>query len=102
MILNEKHEMIPVDLMEWAMWLGTNHNSPLRVVGQTNINGYLISTVFLGLDHNFVGGKPIWFETMVFGEGEWEDWQKRYETWEEAEKGHASVLKKIESGGIPG
>ena len=46
-----------------------------------------VSTVFLGMDHSFGGGSPVLFETMIFG-GEHDQYQERYCTWDEAEKGH--------------
>jgi hypothetical protein len=56
-ILNEKHEaVLTPDLMEWAMWIET---SPLRTVKQSRgIGPYRVSTVFLGLDHNFAHCGP--------------------------------------------
>jgi len=49
-----------------------------------------VSTVFLGLDHNyFDDGPPLIFETMVFGGPPAVDqWQRRYATEEEAREGH--------------
>ena len=54
-----------------------------------------ISTVFLGLDHRFVGqGPPILFESLVF-DGPYADLMARYCTLREAEKGHAKIEKTI-------
>ncbi len=56
------------DLYEWAQWMETAD----RVVFQTVVGEYEVSTVFLGLDHNyarFLGsedGEPLLFETMIF------------------------------------
>ncbi len=49
-----------------------------RIIDQTWVtNKILVSTVFLGLDHNFLGeGEPILFETMIFG-GVHSDYQSR-------------------------
>lgn len=33
---------------------------------------YVVSTVFLGLDHAFTGGPPLLYETMVFAKNEWD------------------------------
>ena len=42
-------------------------NFPLKKTRLTN--GSVVSTVFLGLDHNFTEvGDPVLWETMVFGE----------------------------------
>ncbi len=54
---------VPVGLMEWAEWFGRNDRS----VAKDEFEGVVVSTVFLGLDHNFFGdGPPLLFETMVF------------------------------------
>ena len=92
------------DLLEWAKWFETAE----RIVKQDNLkNGLFVSTVFLALDHNFLGkGKPILFETMVFAPRKKikilgkrkiirEDLdQNRYRTWKEAEKGHKEMVKR--------
>ena len=53
-----------------------------------------VSTVFLGLDHSFGGGTPILFETMIFG-GEYDDYQERYHTLEEAQVGHEKAISLV-------
>ena len=80
------------NLIEWAMWFETAD----CCVAQTTLpKGVRVSTVFLGLDHSFGGGKPILFETMIFG-GKYNDYQERYSTWEEAEVGHKKAVAKAE------
>lgn len=71
-----------------------NENSN-RVVRQSYKNGYLISTVFLGIDHNHIkGGQPILFETMIFKNGSWMDlYCCRYSTEQEAIEGHKEAEK---------
>jgi len=71
--LNDKYilgpDKIPVaepDLYKWAQWFQCNDDA--RVVARDQIGESRVSTVFLGLDHNFMGdGPPILWETMVFG-----------------------------------
>lgn len=69
----DAHQPVKIaDPLEWARWL-EDHNAE-RIVKQEVIGGYLISTIFLGIDHNlasiFFGAStaapPILFETMVF------------------------------------
>ena len=66
-----------------------------RRVARTEIpNGGLVSTVFLGLDHNWGEGEPLVFETMFFPNelsGFVEDCQ-RYSTWDEALEGHKNMV----------
>lgn len=66
-ILNDKGEPIEEnDLMKWARWFETGD----RKVAMSEINGMTVSTVFLGLNHNFGEGEPILWETMLFKDGD--------------------------------
>ncbi len=79
-----------------------------EVVRRTGIGEQsFVSTVFLGLNHGW-GDEELWFETMVFANGpdatkfiEWNDFQDRYRTYDEAEKGHEYVVRRIREGGKP-
>lgn len=57
------------------------------------IDGVRVSTVFLSLNHASMHDPdtPILFETMIFG-GEHDQYQDRYSTWEEAERGHKKAI----------
>ena len=71
-----------------------------RHLGLTEIHGIKISTVFLCIDHNFSQeGGPILFETMIFNcpSSELNHYQKRYRTWEEAERGHEKAVDLVKS-----
>ena len=88
------HTPVPCDdLHEWAKAYEAND----RRVAWTALEKFDVSTVFLGIDHNFGGdGPPILFETMVFRAGESSDIDMdRYSTWEEAEAGHAKMVEKV-------
>ena len=63
-----------------------------RRVGLTEIGDIRVSTVFLGIDHNFCGGAPLLFETMIFG-GPHDQEMQRYSTWDEAENGHEQMVE---------
>lgn len=90
-ILNGK-EAVKVDMMIWAKWL---EETPIeeRTVAKDEISDVHISTVFIGLDHNF-NGPPHIFETMVFEPENGGDETYRYSTWKEAEKGHKELVDK--------
>ncbi len=102
-ILNQHHEPVVVkDLMLWAAAFEDNDK---RIVRQNTVTelgelvspfkSVFVSTVFLGLDHNFMGeGPPIVFETMVFG-GPFNHTMWRYATWDEAVKGHEQLVKMV-------
>jgi len=62
-----------------------------------------LSTVFLEIAHDWFRGKPNWYETMFFcyrkGKPNVECWmQERYQTEEQAIKGHRRWLKLFEDG----
>ena len=87
---------VKVDMKTWAKWLDTAD----RKVASDVIGGLHVSTVFLGIDHNWDMGLPDLFETMVFHPGGAEcDIEglgiKRYTTWQEAEWGHADTLRAV-------
>lgn len=80
----------PLDtIFEWAKLFET---PSYKIVKQEEVGKYKVSTVWLGLNHNFHGGEPLIFETMVFGDDE-ED-MERYSTEEEALAGHKRFVEK--------
>lgn len=69
------------DVGAWGKWLEGNRDAKrvaVDIIGETKI-----STVFLGLDHQWGEGPPLLYETMIFG-GPHDDWQERCSTREEA------------------
>lgn len=68
-------------------------------VAQDRVRGWLISTVWLGLDHAFsfdplVASIPIIFETMVFPpESSYDEYCERYATEKGALAGHQLALR---------
>lgn len=112
-ILTPDHRVVPEpDLLTWAHWLENTD----RGVGQDMIGPYWVSTVFLGLDHDFMwrgtygheidNPNPLIFETMVFDNSREEtspyfsrsfhptfNFQRRYRSWDEAVAGHAYAVK---------
>lgn len=80
------------NLLKWANWFETSD----RIVAQTNVGASVVSTVFLGLDHRYVGkGPPLLFETMVFTDGDGGNLERRCSTWLEAEVQHAQAVKAL-------
>lgn len=77
------------DLYEWAKFFEDIEN---RCVAQDTIGEARISTVFLGINHNYsTEGRPVLFETMRFIGNEIVS-MRRYATYEEAEDGHQGFL----------
>jgi hypothetical protein len=85
------HAPMAVDMMTWAKMF---ENPAHRRVAETAIGDKCsVSTIFLGLDHNWRGvGDPVLFETMIFG-GPLDAHSWRYTTWNEAERGHAEAVE---------
>ena len=87
----EGHAVVPeLDLMTWARWFENSRDE--RRVDETEFGDIRVSTVFLGLDHNFHDGIPLVFETMIFGMGD-DGYCERCSTWEEAEKQHGKAVE---------
>lgn len=73
-----KCELGEIDLSDKTLWYD-------------DFTGVQVSTVFLVWDHSFGNDKqPVLFETMVFG-GKYDEYQIRYNTYEEAEIGHKEI-----------
>ena len=100
-----------IGLMTWARHVEDRQYS---VVAQHWVRGWMVSTVWLGLDHGFgMTPVPLIFETMIFapkdatvGREDWEtggdasgtapvdldQYQERYPTEEAAQAGHDRAL----------
>ena len=55
-----------------------------------------VSTVFLGLNHQFGDGPPLIFETMIFSPGPLDQECWRYSTESEALVGHAAAVAQLQ------
>lgn len=67
------------------------------IMGDEPVN---VSTVWLGIEHSWGRGRPVIFETMVFG-GPYDQEQMRYCTEAEAEQGHRRVVNDLAAGHAP-
>ena len=80
------------DPIKWAQWFeGDKRRVELTKVGEVEV-----STVFLGVDHQWAQGPPLLFETMVFG-GDLDEEQVRYGTMDEAKAGHAAMVGRVKA-----
>lgn len=86
-----------VDLMTWAIWFeNKDGKSEGRITAQTKVGRATVSTVFLGIDHNFTDSKiPILWETMIFGSKHpaLSEYQQRYSSLKDAQKGHEDAVR---------
>jgi len=91
-VLNEDHEPIPATMSESATFF---ESIDKRRVANHESGKKRVSTIFLGIDHNFMWkGPPLFFETMTWPDEE----QERYSTYAEALAGHERHCKRM---GIP-
>ena len=104
-ILVGKTPVLEPDLTKWGSWMQVFN----RHVAKTIIGQLYISTVFLGLDHNFYSeGPPVLWETMIFNKSKPTkvgnkfifddiDIQERYTTYAKAKAGHNRIVKLLKA-----
>ena len=85
----------PIDLWEWAKLL---EDHSYQVIKQETLpDGKYVSTVWLGLNHQYGSGPPLIFETMVFPtKGRLDEERcQRYSTLDDALAGHAEIVHEL-------
>lgn len=83
----------PMTLEEWSVAFSTRPRFRQTYVGYGQGKKF-VSTVWLGLDHNFAGGPPLIFESMVFHKWTRDELDcRRYSTKAEAFAGHADLVR---------
>jgi hypothetical protein len=93
-ILDEKGQPKKVDFKTWAYEFERTNR---KVKVDELPGGVTVSTVFLGLNHNFSRNPkaaPILWETMVFG-GPWDGEMMRYYSKADALKGHDTMVRLV-------
>jgi len=95
-VLNANGKPVPEpDMMKWAIWY---EDAKERIIAKTELDGVLISTIFLGLDHNFSeNGPPVLWETMVFGGPLNRDASRCAGSREQAEAMHQEFVERVEA-----
>lgn len=83
------------DILAWGEFMERSEAArrvALDTIKQAESDPVHISTVFLGIDHNWLdNGLPVLFETRVFG-GPLDGETYRYTTWNAAMAGHRMLL----------
>ena len=94
-ILNDQDVPVPEpDTIKWATWF---EDRDKRRVALEEIGESTVSTVFLGIDHNYGGAVPVLWETMVFG-GQLDQEQDRCAGGrKEALQMHALMVEKVKN-----
>jgi hypothetical protein len=98
-ILNDDGEPVPCeDILIWGEWFERTQHDRSRVVRQdyAEAEGSVgVSTVFLGLDHNYsASGPPVLWESLVFGTS-LDGAMQRYTSRADALRGHAELLARV-------
>jgi hypothetical protein len=93
---NRKGEPVSAEEATQA-FLRDEYQDDRRVAETTLPDGRWVSTVFLGINHQFGEGPPLIFETMVFpNENDLsEEYCERYSTEEEAQAGHDRIVREL-------
>ena len=98
-ILDDKGNPVPEgDTLKWGRWFEKARGKGQLVVKQETIGKSWVSTVFLGLDHNWGKGPPILWETMVFRHGGSEEMDRCSGSREQAEAMHERMVKRVKKG----
>ena len=85
-----------ITFCRWGRLFEDGYPNGNRIIGKTSIgNRWLVSTVWLGLDHSFGHGPPLIFETMVFRPGKWSEHECiRHATLKEAQEAHEATVRR--------
>ena len=87
----------PLDggVLAWARWFERSELQRVVARDGDDVRG-IVSTVFIGIDHNFSGtGPPLLWESMVFG-GPLDREQARYSSRAAAVAGHAALVARVQ------
>lgn len=98
-VLDEDNKPVKArSIVEWGEFM----QGDMRVVARQTVRpGVNVSTVFLGINHQWQRGHPpVLFETMVFRSDGTCRVAGRYETWAKAVIGHVDVVQE-ERGATP-
>lgn len=86
----------PLTFEQWLERTKAGDRDERRVAETTLENGYWVSTVYMGLNHQYGDGPPLIFECMVFSKkrGVSDLDCDRYSTEAEAKAGHEAMCAK--------
>jgi hypothetical protein len=101
-ILDKDNRPVPATFEEYEKWTGQAGKENRRITKQDRFDNdkCLVSTVFLALDHGFIGSSvPVLWETMIFWteQPDLDNYQERYTSHEDALKGHKKACDLVKS-----
>lgn len=95
--LNDDHTVRPCTAEEWSTQFEETRRQGTHHLALDKVGNIEVSTVFLGNNYNFLSGKPLIFETMVFQGDSFKEYCDRYSTWDEAIEGHKKAIEWVEN-----
>lgn len=92
--LNADKTFNPCSIEEWSNQFATID----RIVSYTELNDYIISTVWLGYDSRVFPDKNhlFLFETIIVNSENESVYFMKYRKWNDAKKGHANAVQLIQ------
>ena len=97
--LDENKNVVSCSLEEWCDHIERRVLNYSKHVADEEIDGKRVSTIFLGLDHQWQENGPLQvFETMVFDGSHHDIYCDRYSTYQEAEEGHKKAVQWVKDG----
>ncbi len=92
-LLTADHRVEPVGNAElFAAWRMSDEGRRMCRVALTDTALCTVSTVFLGVNHAFIEGDVVLFETMIIGGGRHDGYQDRCRTYAEALLMHSAAV----------
>lgn len=85
----EGRKVVSCSTKEFAKFMSLGEN---KRVAEDFVGDMHVSTVFLGMNHNIGRGRPLFFETMIFGGG-LDQMVNRCSTYDEAEGMHKEMVE---------
>jgi hypothetical protein len=95
---------VPINIDTWGKLF---ENTEYQRLGHDHVGHYLVSTVWLGLDHGFESDTPVIFETMIFATQDAKDDDElnqvctRYTSESAALTGHQQTVQNLREGKRP-
>lgn len=80
--------------ISFERWLELTGDLEYKIVAKTKVGTNEVSTVWLGMNHNWGRGPPLIFETLVFPAC---DDMYRYATLEQALNGHETMVQRYKA-----
>ena len=99
LIYKNNKEVKKMDLEKYGFRKDFDYNNRFDL--KSKVGKYTISTVDLGMNHQFIEDfPPLYYETMIFNWKDTEDnpfefYQERYRTEKEAKEGHKKAIKYV-------